>query len=216
MLPTSQCLQWIFISIVLYRWPSHLTAPISSSNWTDVCSVRMGKWQKGRMNLHFHCRMERHPHVNVTIYDIPVIVRKSLPQVSTLENIIAGFKMHRHLALHLISLVKITLPWALSLTGQSQQLPHFPLLTCLCYAGPSMPMEPMEPLCLHANRWSLHADIRSLCGDCLCLLADCYSPCVPTSGASMPTPGLSSFSPAQVKPFPKAGPRKLVAKVKGG
>ncbi|XP_016429905.1 uncharacterized protein LOC107757054 isoform X2 [Sinocyclocheilus rhinocerous] len=72
--------------IVLLTFPPHCTHKLCPLDRTVFRSF------KGRVNTHLDHWMKAHPGQNATIYDLPGIVAKALPQAATPENIMSGFR----------------------------------------------------------------------------------------------------------------------------
>lgn len=72
--------------IVMLTFPAHCTHRLQPLDRSVFRSF------KGRLNSHFDSWMKSHPGENATIYHIPAIVGKALPQAATQENIMAGFR----------------------------------------------------------------------------------------------------------------------------
>lgn len=72
--------------IVLLTFPPHCTHKLCPLDRTVFRSF------KGRVNTHLDTWMKAHPGKNATIYDLPGIVAKALPQATTPENIMSGFR----------------------------------------------------------------------------------------------------------------------------
>lgn len=72
--------------IVLLTFPPHCTHKLCPLDRTVFRSF------KGRVNTHLDAWMKAHPGKNATIYDLPGIVAKALPQATTPENIMSGFR----------------------------------------------------------------------------------------------------------------------------
>ncbi|XP_016098845.1 mucin-7-like isoform X2 [Sinocyclocheilus grahami] len=72
--------------IVLLTFPPHCSHKLCPLDRTVFRSF------KGRVNTHLDHWMKAHPDQNATIYDLPGIVAKALPQAATPENIMSGFR----------------------------------------------------------------------------------------------------------------------------
>jgi len=122
--------------------------------------------------------MKSNPGKNMTIYDLPGIVRQALPHAATPSNIQAGF------------CAAGIFPFNRDVFGEHEYLPSYVTDRPLNQVIP-VPQQPSTP----ATSISAVTEVTSL--------SVVTFPTCPDDAPSTPT----TFTPKSVRPFPKAGPR---------
>ncbi|XP_016429904.1 uncharacterized protein LOC107757054 isoform X1 [Sinocyclocheilus rhinocerous] len=177
--------------IVLLTFPPHCTHKLCPLDRTVFRSF------KGRVNTHLDHWMKAHPGQNATIYDLPGIVAKALPQAATPENIMSGFRCTG------------IWPYSPDVFGENDFAPAYatdrPEPTTSS-AGSATLHQGSSALhqgsAFHQGYSDLHQDFSALHQGSSVLHYSALH-----QGSSVP-----EFNPALVRPFPKAPPRKAVAK----
>ncbi|XP_016101577.1 uncharacterized protein [Sinocyclocheilus grahami] len=176
--------------IVLLTFPPHCTHKLCPLDRTVLRSF------KGRVNTHLDHWMKAHPDQNATIYDLPGIVAKALPQAATPENIMSGFRCTG------------IWPYSPDVFGENDFAPAYatdrPEPTTSSAGSATLHQGSSA---LHQGSSALHQGFSALHQSALHQGSSALHHSALHQGSSVP-----EFNPALVRPFPKAPPRKAFAK----